>query len=99
MSAAGIALLVGMFLAPALMLGVGHRLRKRSPAVRGAFWGAVIGHSLAMLAMLGASLYPPVGWTEGASGRTVAVFWSLLLGAVLGGLLGAALARRRGARR
>lgn len=92
-------MLVGMFLAPAVMLGVGHRLRKRSPAVRGAFWGAVIGHSLAILAMLGASLFPPVGWTEGASGRVFAVYWSLLLGAMLGGLLGAVLARPHAARR
>jgi hypothetical protein len=87
-------LLMGLFVVPALLLALGHRLRRRRLVWRRVFWGAVIGHSTAILVMLTASLYPPVGWEGGPRSRDAAVHWSLVLGAVAGGGIGAALPRR-----
>ena len=93
------ALLVGLFVVPALLLALGHRLRRRPPVWRRVFWGAVAGHSIAVLVMLAATLYPPVPWEGGPRPRDVAVHWSLVLGAVAGGgiaaITGVLPARRR----
>ena len=86
------ALLVGLFVAPALLLWLGHRLRRRSARLRGVFWGGVIGHSLGMLITLLATHYPPVFW-GGEGWRAVAVHASMLVGAVAGAAAGAAIAR------
>ncbi len=83
------ALLAGLLVAPALLLWAGHRLRRRSARVRGAFWGGLLGHTLGMLVTLGAAHYPPVPW-DGSAWRTAAVHASMLLGAVLGAAAGAA---------
>lgn len=95
MSAAGIALLLGLFGAPAALLWLGHRLRGRGPAAFGAFWGGVVGHSLALLAMLLAAHWPPVAWSDTASPRARLIHWSLVAGAVAGAAAGALLARLR----
>ncbi len=86
-----VALLIGLFVVPLLLLAIGHRLRRRSPAWRRAFWGGVFGHSLALLITLTASLYPPIWWAGGSFWRDAAVHWTLLFG----GLLGAGLAAWR----
>ncbi|HEX7181688.1 MAG TPA: hypothetical protein VF756_07585 [Thermoanaerobaculia bacterium] len=100
MSAEHWALLVGLFAIPALLLALGHRLRRRRPLWRGVFWGAVAGHSIALMAMLIATLYPPVAWEGGPRARDAAVHWSLLLGSLVGGAIGGVLHpnRRRGER-
>jgi hypothetical protein len=96
-TAAQLALLLGLFAAPAVLLRLGGRLRRRGPAARGAFWGGVAGHTLGMGVALGAMLLPPVAWTGGPAWREAAVFGSLAAGALLGGALGYAMgARRRG---
>lgn len=95
MTAEHLALLAGLFAMPALLLALGHRLRRRRPLWRRVFWGAVAGHSVAILVMLTATLYPPVVWEGGLRARDVAVHWSLVLGAVVGGGIGAALPARR----
>ena len=95
MTGAHAALLAGLFLAPALLLWLGHRLRSRPPLGRRVFWGAAVGHTLAVLLTVAAAMYPPVAWEGGAWARGFAVHWSMLLGAVLGGAA-AALAGRRG---
>ena len=94
MTAGLLALLAGLFVAPALLLWLGHGLRRRPERWRRAFWGAVAGHSVGMLLTLGASHYPPVHWAGGSGWRDAAVHGSMLLGAVLGGAIGAALPRR-----
>lgn len=85
-------LLAGLFLVPVVLLWLGHRLRRRAPGARAVFWGATIGHSMGIIVMLAAVHYPPVVWTEGW--RAVAVHWSMVAGAVLGGALGVAARRR-----
>ncbi len=87
-------LLVGMFVVPALLLALGHRLRRRPPVWRRVFWGGVAGHSIAVLVMLAATLVPPVAWEGGPRPRDHAVHWSMVLGAVAGGAIGAALPGR-----
>lgn len=94
MSGAQAALLAGLFLAPALLLWLGHGFRRRSGRWRRVFWGAVIGHTLAMLLMTVAALYPPVEWGGEGFWRDFAVHWSLALGAIVGALAGAAQPRR-----
>lgn len=89
-----VALLMGLFVVPALLLALGHRYRRRPPLWRRIFWGGVIGHSIAILVMLAATMYPPVIWEGGLRARDVAVHWSMVLGGVVGGVIGAALPAR-----
>ena len=90
-----LALLLGLFGAPALLLWLGHRLRYRPAVWRRVFWGGVIGHSLALLALMIVTMVPPILWEGGVRARDVAVHWTLALGAVVGGAIGAALPARR----
>jgi hypothetical protein len=82
---AGVALLMGLFLVPLGLLVLGHRLRERSVVQRAAFWGGVIGHSIALGVAVTALHVPPVMWQSGA--RMAAAFWSLLLGGAIGALI------------
>lgn len=95
MSLENFALLLGLFVVPALLLAIGHRLRRRPPVWRRIFWGGVIGHSLAVLVTLAAAHYPPIGWEGGPRLRDHAVHWSLVLGAGLGGVVAASLRPRQ----
>lgn len=79
-----IALVAGLFVAPAVLLWLGHRMRDRSPRQRAAFWGGAIGHSTAMLITLVAALFPPVWWHEGGPVRDFAIHWSMLIGFLVG---------------
>jgi hypothetical protein len=88
-----VALLMGFFVVPLALLALGHRLRERSVRQRGAFWGGVIGHSLALLAAITALHYPAVLWTGQA--RTFVAFWLMFIGGVAGALIGAAVGLRR----
>lgn len=96
MTAGQVALLAGLLVAPALLLRLGGALRRRSAAMRGAFWGGVAGHALGAAATLAAMLLPPVVWSGGPAWREAAVFGSLAAGAALGAAIGAALATRKG---
>lgn len=89
------ALLMGLFVVPALLLALGHRLRRRPPCWRRVFWGGVIGHSIAILVTLAVTLTPPVAWEGGPRLRDAAVHWSMVLGAVVGSATAAALPARR----
>ena len=91
LSAEHLALLVGLFAIPALLLALGHRLRRRRPFWRRVFWGALAGHSIALLVVLAVALSPPVGWEGGPRPRDHAVHWSLLCGALAGGAIGGLL--------
>jgi uncharacterized membrane protein len=89
---ANIALLLGLFAVPAVLLALGHRLRERSHRQRGAFWGGVIGHSVAAVMAVVAMHWPPVVWTT--DGRAALVFGAMLAGGVLGAGVGAMRAGR-----
>jgi hypothetical protein len=88
-----VALLMGFFVVPLALLALGHRLRERTVRQRGAFWGGVIGHSLALLAAVTALHYPAVLWSGQA--RVFVAFWLMLIGGVAGVLVGAAVGFRR----
>jgi hypothetical protein len=81
-----LALVVGLFLVPALLLWLGHRLRRQTGARRRMFWGAVIGYLAGMLVTLVAIHYPAVLWEGGW--RAAAVHWGMVVGAVLGAGVG-----------
>lgn len=87
---------MGLFLIPAGLVWLGHRVRERSERARAVFWGGVIGHTLAMAVTLTASMAPPIWWAGGSALRDAAVHWSLLFGALLGAGI-ALLLHRRGA--
>ena len=91
-----VALLVGLFVVPAMLLWTGHRLRERGDVARGAFWGGVVGHASGLLITLTASVNPAVWWAGGPFLRDFAVHWSPMLLAIAGALLGLGLARRSG---
>jgi hypothetical protein len=89
-----VALLLGLFVVPALILWTGHRFRDRSPRARNAFWGGVMGHAAGLTTTLIASVNPAVWWAGGPFLRDFAVHWSPLLLAMAGAAAGAVLGRR-----
>ncbi len=94
--ASRVALLIGLFVAPAVLLWLGQRLRDASATRRGAFWGGITGHTLALVATALAAMAPPIVWTGGGLLRELVVHWSLVAGAVVGTAIGAAAGLRRG---
>ncbi|HEX2208794.1 MAG TPA: hypothetical protein VHG93_14035 [Longimicrobium sp.] len=78
-----IALVIGLFVVPAVLLWLGHRLRRQTDARRRVFWGATVGYLLGMLATLLAIHYPPVLWAVGGW-RTAVVHRGMIVGAVVG---------------
>lgn len=88
------AFLIGLLVVPALLLWLGHRLRDRSPAQRGAFWGGVIGHTIAVVVAVTLLHYPPVMWTGEV--RAAIAMWVMLVGAGVGGAVGAGRSVVRG---
>jgi hypothetical protein len=94
MTLSHVALLIGLFVAPAVLPWLGHRLRRRTPRMRAVFWGATIGYGLGLLATLAALHVPPVLWI-GGDARTALVHGGMLLGAVLGAAIGGMMGGRR----
>lgn len=90
MTVGRIALLLGLFLVPAVLLACGHRLRKRTPLWRAVFWTAVVAHILAATVATVVSMVPPAAWRDDDVWRGLLGFW-LLLVAPLGAAIGAAL--------
>ncbi len=86
-----VALLLGLFGVPVALLWLGHRLRKRNPLRSRIFWGGVGGHCVAACLAVTLGMIPPEAWSSGDAARGFAVFWTLLVFPVLGGLLGAAM--------
>lgn len=85
-----LALVIGLFIVPAVLLWLGHRMRRHPAVRRRVFWGATIGYVLGMLLMLAAIHYPPVLWA-GGGWRTAVVHWGMVVGALLGAAGGWAL--------
>ena len=82
------AMLAGVFVAPACLLWAGHRLRRRSPRSHRMFWGAVIGHVIALVIGTIAAMTPPEAWTPGDAWRGALSLWSFLLLPLAGVLAG-----------
>jgi len=87
-----ILLLAGLFVVPAVLLSVGHRLRRRSARVQSAFWGAILAHIVASLAVVVFSMIPPEGWQSTDTMRGAIGLWSLLVAPAVGAAIGAARA-------
>lgn len=83
-----LALLAGLFIAPAILLAIGHRLRERSDRAKRAFWGGVIGHIAGMCIACGAMFAPPIWWEGGPGLRDFIVHWAMLVAFLAGGLIG-----------
>jgi hypothetical protein len=88
-----IALLLGILGAPAVLLVLGHHLRRRTTKNKRLFWGGVIGHTVGLLTTLVAMMAPPVAWSEGDQVRSLLVHWSMI-GGFAAGMAIAAIVRR-----
>lgn len=86
MTAASVALLLGLLVAPVALLWLGHGFRALSRRGKRVFWGGVLGHTTGAFVTLALLLSPPVLWAGGARG--LALHWSLVLGATLGAVTG-----------
>lgn len=84
-----VALLLGLYGLPVVLLSWGHRLRRLPPRSRRAFWGAVIGHCCAGVLALVAAMYLPEEWTANDRIRGFLGLWALLLLPVAGAAVGA----------
>lgn len=82
------AMLLGVFVVPAGLVWLGHRLRRRPPAVRGAFWGAFVGHVAALVVGLLFGMIPPEEWAPDDYLRGALALWSFFLFPLVGCLIG-----------
>ena len=82
------AFIAGLFFVPLALLIAAHKLRRRSPRVRAAFWGAAIGHIVAIVLATTWGMIPPETLTPGETARAVVSLWSLLLFPLVGALVG-----------
>jgi len=88
------AMLAGVFLVPTVLVWAGHRLRRRPARWRGAFWGGLIGHVLAIPVASVAAMMPAAEWASTDTVRGLLGFWLLLLAPLAGALVGSLLPRR-----
>jgi hypothetical protein len=95
MTAGRAAMLLGAVVVPAVLLVAGHRLRRRPPGWRVAFWGALLGHVLAVPVAVTAAVWPPVTWAPTDLLRGALGLWALLVLPVVGGAAGALAGRAR----
>lgn len=94
MTAGLAAMLAGVFVVPTVLLWLGHRIRRRSPVARGAFWGALIAHVVVAPIAMVVAMYPAAEWASTDVVRGALGFWSLLVAPVCGASIGAVLNRR-----
>jgi len=80
MTPPSIALLLGLFGVPSMLMVLGHRLRGRSESHKRRFWGGVLGYILGTLFAVTAMFIPPVWWPEESVLRPFLVHWPMLLG-------------------
>ena len=95
MSPGNIALLVGLFVVPLVLLALGHRLRRRSPGQRAVFWGGLIGYLTGALAAMWVAMMPAAEWSAADSARGLVGYWGLIIGPTAGALVTVALFRGR----
>jgi uncharacterized membrane protein HdeD (DUF308 family) len=89
MNAGILIFLVGLYVLPLGLLGLGHHLKRRSARAKRIFWGAVIGHCLAGTLALFAGMMLPEEWTAQERMRGFLGLWSLLIFPLVGGIAGA----------
>ncbi len=82
-----VALLAGLFAAPAGLVWYGHRMRALAPRERAVFWGGVTGNTIAIVALTIVLLASPVQWHESGM-RSMIVHWALLAGTLAGAVMG-----------
>lgn len=88
------ALLLGLFAVPLAALVLGHRLARRPPRQRAAFWGLVLGHTAAALVATAAALHEPVRWDASDQLRGLLGYWLMPIGGLAGAALGWLAGRR-----
>ena len=93
MTAPLLALLLGLFGVPALLMGLGHRLRGRSQSHKRRFWGGALGYMVGVAVAITAMLFPPVWWSDGSFLRPFLVHWAMFIGGILGVVTGPFWAR------
>lgn len=81
-------MLVGVLVVPAVLLWGGHKLRLRTPVWRATFWGAVVGHLIAIVIGSVAAMMPAAEWSGGDTWRGLAGFWSFTLAPLVGAAIG-----------
>jgi len=89
------AMLLGVFVVPAILLWAGHRLRRRSPRWLAAFWGGVTGHIVALLVGSVAGMIPAEQWEPTDVLRGALALWSFLVLPAAGAILGALMSRAK----
>ncbi len=94
MSAGVLAMLLGLFAVPTYLLWAGHHWRKRSARIKGAFWGGLVGHTVAGIVATAAAMYEPTLWSDDDVLRGVLGYWLMLAAGVSGILIGALLGGR-----
>ena len=90
-----LAMLIGAFVIPGVLLWSGHRLRRRTPRWRGAFWGGVAGHLVALVVGSIAAMTPAAQWSGDDTFRGAFGFWSFLVLPIVGAVMGMLRGRRR----
>jgi hypothetical protein len=84
MTIALVAMLAGLFLVPAGLLWLGHRLRRRTPRQRAIFWGALVGYGVAAAVALVVSMLPAEMWSDADRLRGLLGYWGMLIGPAIG---------------
>ena len=93
MSAGTLALIVGLFVVPAALLALGHRLRRRTAPQRAMFWGGLVGYLIGALGALWVGMVPAAEWGATDTVRGILGFWGLIIGPVVGALAALGLSR------
>jgi len=94
MSAGLTLLMLGLFVAPAALLWLGHRLRRRTERQRAIFWWALAGHIIAIPIATIAAFWPPAFWSSEDLSRGMAGLVALLLLPLIGAAIGAVVGGR-----
>lgn len=74
-----LALLMGLFVVPILLLWGSGRVRRASPRAQQFFWGAAVGHCIAAVLACVVAIVPPQAWGPTDVARGVVGWWLLLL--------------------
>ena len=94
-----LAMLLGVFVVPVLLLRGGHRLRRRTTRQHRIFWGALTGHLIAIPIAMLAAMIPPAEWSGADTVRGALGLWLPLVAPLVGAVIGALLAAGRDERR
>lgn len=89
MTAGVLAMLLGVFVVPMALLWAGHRMRRRSARWHAAFWGALVGHVVALVVAPVAAMTPAEAWMPTDALRGAVGLWAWLVLPVVGGVVGA----------